>query len=461
MTDDELEQRLRAHYRSFDPGLAPPALGMNVVDALERRRRQPTVRGGPGPAFAAVMAAVVVVAVGLIVGLRPGGNLGVPGASAPAASQASSSWPSASPNQTADASAGPTSLPPGPKVQAGGLTDPLHGWAVVDHRLWVTGDGGSTWRDVTPPGGPVTANAADVLGVAFVDAQHGWIAINETFTTASDASYGRVDIWRTTDGGRTWAKTQLPRAQFAVFGEIMPAVQFDFLDVSHGFAFQSGNEAKGKNDSDLFWTADGGATWSADRPTGDGSRGNEGTIGFSTPTDGVIMGAMRDNGIVVTHDGGRTWSGATLTPPGASGMQLFFARPIFFDGQSGLVSIAFQSDTSSVTKVYRTSDAGSSWTLAATLPTGVSAISFLDRQRWIAIGGSEVVNTTDGGQTWVVSPAVGPPGAPESLVMTDARHGSVLIGMNVCLSSTSTCSSQTGLYATVDGGASWIKIWPK
>lgn len=462
MTDDELQLRLRAHYRSLDPGLAPPALGMHVVDALERRRRQPILRLQRAPAFGAVLAAVVVVAVGLIVGLRPGGLLGVPGASTPAASpQPSSPSPSASPNPTAGTSPAPTPLPPGPDVQAGGLTDPLHGWAVVDHRLWVTGDGGSTWRDVTPPAGLATANADYLLGVDFVDAQHGWIAINETFTSGSDASYGRVDIWRTTDGGRTWAKTQLPRARFAVVGEMMPAVQFDFLDANHGFAFQSGNEAKGKNDSDLFWTADGGATWSADRPTGDGSQGNEGTIGFSTPTDGVIVGAMRDNGIVVTHDGGRTWIAATLTPPAASGVGLFFAQPVFVDGHSGLVSIDFQSDTGSVTRVYRTSDAGSSWTLAATIPTGVSAISFLDSQRWIGIGGSEVIHTTDGGQNWVRSPAVGPPGASESFLMTDAQHGWVLVGMNVCLTFKSNCSSRTGLYATVDGGGTWIQLWPR
>lgn len=463
MTDDELEQRLRAHYRSLDPGLAPPAVGMHVVDALERRRRRPKVRVGPAPALAAVMAAVVVVAVGLIVGLRPGGLLGVPGASAPPAAspQPSSLSPSASPSPTSGTSPAPTPLPPGPDVQAGGLTDPLHGWAVVDHRLWVTGDGGSTWRDVTPPGGLATANADYVLGVDFADAQHGWVASNEAFTSGSDPSYGRVDIWRTTDGGQTWAKAQLPKAVFNQFGEIMPQVQLDFLDPGHGFAFLSGNGAKGRNDSDLFWTTDGGMTWSPDRPTGTGNVGIEGSVGFATATDGVIVNAWHGAGIVVTHDGGRTWIDATLAPPAASGMQLFFAQPVFFDGHSGLVSIDFQSDTSSVTHVYRTSDAGSSWTLAATPPTGVSAISFLDPQRWIGITGSEVVRTGDGGQTWLRSPAVGPPGSPESFLMTDAQHGSVLVGMNVCLTFKSNCSSRTGLYATVDGGSTWTQLWPR
>ena len=293
-----------------------------------------------------------------------------------------------------------------------------------------------------------------LLGVDFVDAAHGWVAINEAFTSANDPSYGRVDIWRTTDGGRTWAKTQLPRARFAVFGEIMPAVQFDFLDSTRGFAFQSGNEAKGKNDSDLFWTADGGATWSADRPTGDGSQGNDGMIGFSSPTDGVIVNAIRDNGIVATHDGGRTWNDATLAlPPGTPGAQLFYGQPVYLDGRSGFVVVDLQADSGSVYRVYRTSDAGSSWTQVSALPNGVSTVAFLDAQRWIGSDGVGMVVTLDGGETWLRSAAVGLPGAPALLQMASSQRGWALVSMSVCLDFKSNCSSRTGLYATVDGGS--------
>jgi len=383
--------------------------------------------------------------------------LGPPGAS-PSISPSLTARPT---SQASGTSAAPTPLPPGPDVQAGGLLDPADGWAVVAHRLWVTADGGSTWRDATPPGGFATAVADYLRGVDFADAAHGWVAINEAFTSGSDAYYGRVAIWRTTDGGRSWTKALLPKAVFNRYGEVMPPVQLDFLDASHGFAFLSGNSAKGVNDSDLFWTADGGRTWSADRPTGEGGMGIEGTVGFATANDGVIVNALHGNGIVVTHDGGRTWTDATFAlPPGPPGAQLFFGQPVYFDGRSGLVAIDFQIDTSSVTHVYRTLDAGSSWTMAATLPTGVSAISFLDPHRWIGLTGSEVLRTVDGGRTWLRSPAVGPPGAPESLFMADARHGWVLVGMSVCLSFKTNCSGRTGLYATVDGGSGWTQLWP-
>jgi photosystem II stability/assembly factor-like uncharacterized protein len=464
MTDDELEQRLRAHYRTIDPGPASPAMGIRVVDALERRPDRAMLRGRSVVAIASVMAAVVVVAVGLVFGLRPGGFLGVPGASPipPNSSQPGSP----SPNHASGTSPAPTPLPPGPDVQTAGIVDPLHGWAVVAKRLWMTGDGGSTWHDVTPPGGFGTAGTDRLLGVAFVDAQHGWVAINGAFTSASDASYGRVDIWRTTDGGQTWTGAELPKAVVNSAGDTMPPVQLDFLDADHGFAFLSGNLAKGPNDSDLFWTADGGRTWSADHPTGHSQMGIEGTVAFASANDGVIVNALHGKGIVVTHDGGGTWTDVALAlPAGSAGAQLFFGRPVFFDGRSGLVAIDFQIGTSGVTRVYRNSDAGSSWMIASTPPTGVSAISFLDQQRWIGFNGSEVVRTVDGGRTWARSPAVGLPGAPESFLvadakMADAQHGWVLVRMNVCLSFKSNCSSRTGLYATVDGGSTWTQLWP-
>jgi photosystem II stability/assembly factor-like uncharacterized protein len=191
--------------------------------------------------------------------------------------------------------------------------------------------------------------------------------------------------------------------------------------------------------------------------------GIEGRVGFATPSDGVIVNALHGNGIVVTHDGGRTWADATLVvPPGSAGAQLFFGQPAYFDGRSGLVAINFQTDAGSDNRVYRTLDAGSSWTDTATLPAGLFAISFLDQQRWIGANGSVVMRTADGGRTWASTSAVGLPAALlESLTFVDSQHGWALVEMGVCLNFKSDCSSRTGLYATTDGGSTWTQLWPQ
>lgn len=448
MTDDELERRLDAHYRAIDPTHAPTGLGGRIDDSLDRRSSHPARTTRTRSVFAAATAAVLIVAVAL--GLRPGGYLSSADSPPPSAF-ASAAQPTSQASRTSPV---PTPLPPGPDVQGGGLLDASHGWALTGQRLLVTADGGSTWRNVTPPSGFGSG--------AFLDAEHGWVAISEAFTSASDPSYGRIDVWRTTNGGQTWTKAELPKAVFNAFGEILPPVQFDFLDASQGFAFLSGNLAKGRNDSDLFWTADGGRTWSADRPTGSGNVGNEGAVGFATADDGVIVNAMHGNGMVATHDGGRTWTDAAIDlPPGSAGAELFFGEPAYFDGRSGLVAIDFQTDNGSDNRVYRTLDAGSSWTDAATLPAGLFAITFLDEELWIGTNGALVVRTSDGGRTWASSSAMGLPGAPESLTMVDAQHGWALVGMNVCLTFKSNCSSRTALYATTDGGSTWTQLWPQ
>lgn len=359
------------------------------------------------------------------------------------------------------ASPAPTPLPAGPDVPLAGLNDPTHGWAVTGGRLLVTADAGATWRDATPPGGFATADADRLLGVAFADARHGWVAINGAFTSPSDPSYGRVDIWRTSDGGRSWSRSRLPPARFHPFGEIMADVQFDFLDARSGFAFLSGNLAKGRNDSDLFWTADGGATWSADRPTGSGDVGNEGNVAFASATDGVIVNAYHGSGVVATRDGGRTWAEATLAvPSGATGAQTFMGQPAFTGGRSGLMTVDVQNDASGAFWVYGTSDLGASWTAVSRVPAGFMEVAFLDQQDWLSADGPEIAQTADAGKIWTRSPSTGLPG-PGSLLMADAQHGWALVSMAVCLDFKSDCQSRTGLYSTADGGRSWAQLIPR
>jgi photosystem II stability/assembly factor-like uncharacterized protein len=55
--------------------------------------------------------------------------------------------------------------------------------------LWATRDGGQTWDCVVVP----NENDAGILGILFVDEQHGWAAT-------------QTAIWRTIDGGDTWER---------------------------------------------------------------------------------------------------------------------------------------------------------------------------------------------------------------------------------------------------------------
>ena len=82
MTDDDLEERLRRHYRAIDPGQAPSELGAQVDGSLERAVSRPNRRirlGAPGAA--ALVVAIVLVAFGFVILTRQPGPIAPTGPS--------------------------------------------------------------------------------------------------------------------------------------------------------------------------------------------------------------------------------------------------------------------------------------------------------------------------------------------------------------------------------------------
>ncbi|HLY13011.1 MAG TPA: YCF48-related protein [Candidatus Limnocylindrales bacterium] len=417
MDDFDHDIRNAFHARQL-PG-APSSLVHSLDDLPHRQAR-------PNNAFRLVLGlaatlAILLVAVVALSGGSPTPPVGSPLPSLPVVVNPSvepSSEPSPSPtiasippspSPTATAAPTPTPTAAGPtptpaaNVGPAGIIDAEHGWAVGDQRLLVTADGGASWRDVNPPAPTTGGVPANLLNVEFLDPDHGWVAVAEPFKLATDPSFGRIDVWRTTDGGLTWAKSTLPKAKINNAGDTLPPFSFDFLDLTHGFAFISGNYSHSSGDSDLYYTADGGKTWSADRPTGPGFDGVEGSaISFATADDGVIVGSTVGSGVFVTHDGGTTWAQATVSAVSSFGGDLrVFSQPVFSDAQHGLVGIRFQGDTQSVTRIYRTADGGSSWSYVSAVPgSGPFIVSIVDQQHWIATDGATAVHSQNAGASW-------------------------------------------------------------
>ena len=143
MTDNDLEQRLRNHYRSLDPSTAPRGLALRIQDGMTR----PVSRWaflGRMPAIATGIAAVAVVA--LVIAFRPGGLLAPVGASpspetpTPSASATPHPSPAISPEFDAEPDRRPAGRnDPTGEHRALGVAQPRAGFgestAVVDRRL--------------------------------------------------------------------------------------------------------------------------------------------------------------------------------------------------------------------------------------------------------------------------------------------------------------------------------------
>ena len=359
--------------------------------------------------------------------------------------------PAASPTPTA-----PVATPtPAANVGPAAMIDAEHGWAVGDQRLLITSDGGASWRDVTPRAPTEGGFPANLLNVQFVDPDHGWAAFAEPFKLDTDPGFGRIDVWRTADGGLTWARTELPKAKINNDGDVLGPFSFDFLDATHGFAFLSGNYTHRLGDSDLYYTADGGKTWSADRPTGPGYVGVEGSsISFATADDGVVVGSpAASSGIFVTHDGGKSWTEATVALLASFGGDLrVFSQPVFSDSRTGLVAVRFQGATQSVTRIYRTTDGGSSWSYVMPIPgSGALVVTIVDPLHWIATDGSKAVHTQNGGASWTQLVTQPPLVSLQAISFVDLKHG---------WAQWTDTLGNSHIAATSDDGATWHNLAP-
>jgi photosystem II stability/assembly factor-like uncharacterized protein len=249
---------------------------------------------------------------------------------------------------------------------------------VSTSRGWIVGDGGTILR--TTNGGATWTPAPsgtlnDLRGVSFVSAAAGW-AVGAGGT-----------ILKTGDGGQSWSAQS---GSSAFLGAV------SFVNERSGWIGGGG---------DLASTSDGGATWTHYSTAFLSFTGIE-HIAFFTDARfvsekrGVFVGVQRGGDVMFfTSDGGTTWS--------IHEMNGGFARwnaVAFGDGSHfWAVGLKDTFDQFSPGHVAASTDGGAGWTMQ-TIPSGTRALNgvwFVSGTRGWAVGeDGTVIRTTDGGATW-------------------------------------------------------------
>ena len=221
----------------------------------------------------------------------------------------------------------------------------------------ISTNNGSTWEVAYVDPQERNINDAD-----FTDELTGWIA-----------GYSGL-IMKTTDGGLTWVEKSSGITQ-TLYG-------IDFIG-NFGIAVGSAGT--------LIKSTDGGETWTSS---------NYGTttlydIHFINETTAYLAGSSATTGrLLKTTDAGATWIDISSLLPGISGT----VRSISFPS----VNVGFI--CTSVGTIYKTANAGSSWTQSYFIGTTaniINSINFADTLFGAAatING-RVILTTDGGTNW-------------------------------------------------------------
>lgn len=207
-------------------------------------------------------------------------------------------------------------------------------------------DGGNTWNPgsitlVEDPG-----DNLDISSITAVSPTTAWISASPLTGSVNGG------IWKTSDSGVTWNKqtTALfnnPTDSFANF--------VHFWDANNGIA---GGDPEGA-EFEIYTTTDGGANWirvdGVNIPDPDPA-GNEFGLSNIYFVSGNTIWFGTDSGrIFKSTDKGLTWS-VTQSPS----TNFFYDRFTFSDLNKGLLM------TYSPTKLYSTTDGGSSWNLVTT-----------------------------------------------------------------------------------------------
>jgi photosystem II stability/assembly factor-like uncharacterized protein len=292
-------------------------------------------------------------------------------------------------------------------------------------KILATEDGGQSW-DVIPSG---TKRA--LYDVEFVGDKLGWIV-------GQDGT-----ILHSVDGGKTWARQNS--------GTKLYLFALDFVSELEGWAV--GDRAV------YLHTVDGGVTWTLGKIVSTAGLTPDQALLMQEPVLYDVQFLTKDNGWIVgeigniyhTSDGGRSWNPQQETLLG-EGFFDILDLPTFFgvqfaDENNGIVAglegrVARTSDggknwqwekfaveepivdplfgvfqfadttawsVGASGEVVRQAPSGTPWkrtALGMGVPTWLRTVHFLDKDNgWIVGGFGTILQTTDGGETWL--PAVG------------------------------------------------------
>src|SRR5439155_318092 len=205
-------------------------------------------------------------------------------------------------------------------------------------------------------------------------------------------------VFRSTDRGNTWEQRPFPPA---------PNADITFIDDHEGWVSLAGSGQQCDAPGITAWhTIDGGTSWEQPAPSGLADGRCKLNLSFTDGSHGFVdsFDPQRAAAIYRTTDAGKTWSAPSGLPdppssgtqPGAASLQPGKVRAF------GATSLVTARDTArGRTFVFRSADGGATWQFAGVGPTMENGVALVTATRWLQIvpGGSSQ-ETTDGGATW-------------------------------------------------------------
>ena len=320
---------------------------------------------------------------------------------------------------------------------------PMSQCQTADSAIWHTKDAGNTWQQVRGAGIAIAQNQCK-HGIWFTDARHGFVA-------ASDPNH-RPTVYRTSDGGDTWAATVLPDPAYFKSSPGGFTLQVDWIrefgSTLYLEAFGSQDRPDIPRDNQfVLKSTDGGVSW---------------TYVTKVPSRSiVIVTDTRWLDFTAPGQAMESTNGGQQFHQYASDLNAAATQFVFADANVGYATGG--------TNLQRTVDGGSRWVRISTpgepqtieptpsppqviLPTAAQLAAPSDNVVWVLIDGY-LFRSTDQGVTWQqrTFPRPGGGGNPVISFVDDTNGWALFPG------DPSTQCQQAGadLWRTSDGAATW------
>ncbi len=327
----------------------------------------------------------------------------------------------------------------------------------------MTGDNGSSWKDITPEG----AQAQKIASVFFLDANHAWVGLTNEGVLLSD-----FVMERTADAGRTWEV--LPFGKLLRNGTIplSGVVRAQWLDTKTGWLLFQASTSSNFSAGRLFKTMDGGITWTElSTPVGE-------SVYFASETSGWAVG--RDGeGLYRTMNGGVTWQLMEIGDQSAGQLIRAYRLPKFDTPNNGLIPVLTRDINSgrSELRLYSTHDRGNSWNEVHRVSLATDSVSLslipldlLGSSRAVVVlpHTRRILRMVDKRTYETLTNQDGLAEKIAKIDMADTAVGWAAWSSKNCPSAskagpagsagTTTCAIETRLISTADGGVHWSSI---
>lgn len=279
-------------------------------------------------------------------------------------------------------------------------------------------------------------------GVSAVNASVAW------------ACGSKGTVVRTTDSGVTWNLVTVPDAGTLDFRDI----EAFSADLAYVLSIGPGDASR------IYKTGDGGKTW-ARQFTNTDPKAFYDAIAFWDAKTGLAVGDPVDGRFTVirTADGGRRWTPvpAANLPPALPGDGAFAASGTCLVVQ-GSRHAWFGTGGGARARVYRSADRGLTWNvadtpiMAGTASAGIFSLAFDDAEHGIAVGGDyrrehgagdNLAITSDGGKTWAFPGTTRLRGFRSAIGYVPGSKGRRLVAVG-----------PGGTDSSSDGGRTWTPI---